>query len=74
MDWLSPREPGTYLQAAALFRALRGDGVTVRSTVDCLLVTLAEEHDVLLLARDRDVRLILRSGRSRARSVSVPEE
>lgn len=28
MDWLSPAEPDTYLKAAALFRALRADGLT----------------------------------------------
>jgi hypothetical protein len=74
MDWLSPSEPDTYLAAAALFRTLRADGVTIRSTIDCLLVILAEEHDVLLLARDRDVGHILRSGRSRARSVSFSDD
>jgi hypothetical protein len=39
-----------------------------------LLVILAEEHDVLLLARDRDVGHILRSGRSSARSVSLSDD
>lgn len=74
MDWLSPREPESYLAAAALFRALRADGVTVRSTVDCLLAVLAEEHDVLLLARDRDIRQILDSEHTRARAPSGPQE
>jgi predicted nucleic acid-binding protein len=73
MDWLSPGEPESYLTAAALYRALRADGVTVRSTIDCLLVVLAEENDVLLLARDRDIRQILRSDKTRARSVAAGE-
>ncbi|HET7710405.1 MAG TPA: PIN domain-containing protein [Thermoanaerobaculia bacterium] len=62
MEWLTPMEPQTYLQAAALFRGLRARGRTVRSTIDCLIARLAEENDVLLLHKDRDLALILESG------------
>jgi predicted nucleic acid-binding protein len=62
MPLLEPREPDSYLAAAALYRDLRARGVTVRSTIDCLVVRLAEEHGVLVLARDRDIRQILDSG------------
>lgn len=61
MDLLTPGEPETYFRAADLFRRLRRRGVTVRSTIDCLIVTLAAEHDAAVLAKDRDVRLILES-------------
>jgi predicted nucleic acid-binding protein len=71
IEWLTPREPETYLAAAALFRDLRSIGITIRSTIDCLLVVLAAEHDVFLLARDRDLRQILESGRTRARPLPM---
>ena len=59
MAWLAPAEPDTYLAAARLFRDLRAKGITIRSTIDCLIVRLADEHDHLVLARDRDLRAIL---------------
>jgi predicted nucleic acid-binding protein len=62
MEWLTPREPETYLEAARVYRELRSRGITIRSTIDCLIATLAAEHDVLLLSRDRDLRLIVESG------------
>ena len=71
MDCLTPREPDSYLAAAAMFRELRAQGVTVRSTIDCLIVTLAAENDVLLLARDRDIRQILEAGVSAAHSLPL---
>ena len=69
MECLSPREPDTYYAAASLYRKLRAQGITIRSTIDCLIVRLAEESNVLLLAKDRDISLILDSGLVEARSV-----
>lgn len=71
MDWLTPRQPQTYLSAAALFRQLRAGGITVRSTIDCVIARLAEEHDALLLAKDRDLRLIVDSGLVAVRSMPL---
>ncbi len=51
-----------YLKAAELYRSLRRRGVTVRSTIDCLVAVLADENGCAVLARDRDLRLILGSG------------
>ena len=62
MDWLTPREPETYIRTADLYRELRSRGVTIRSTIDCLIARLAHEHNVLLLSKDRDIRLIIESG------------
>ena len=62
MEWLSPREPETYEAAAALYRRLRKKGISVRSTIDCFVVRLAEEHGCCVLARDRDISRILDSG------------
>ncbi len=62
MDWLSPEEPKTYLSAAELYRRLRARGITIRSTIDCLIAVLAQEHGAFILAKDRDIRLIVESG------------
>ena len=61
MEWLTPREPKTYLEAARLYRQLRAQGVTIRSTVACIIVKLAEESDVLLLSKDRDLQRVVDS-------------
>jgi predicted nucleic acid-binding protein len=62
MIWLEPRGRETFFDAARLYRDLRARGITVRSTIDCLVVCLARENDCLLLARDRDLRYIVGSG------------
>ena len=69
MPCLAPMEPDTYLSAAALFRDLRARGVTIRSTIDCVIARLAEENSALLLAKDQDMRLIVESGLCRIRAV-----
>jgi len=61
MEWLTPREPETYLDAATLFRKLRSRGITIRSTIDCVIAGLAHENDALLLSKDRDLQLIIES-------------
>jgi predicted nucleic acid-binding protein len=71
MECLAPVEPDTYFAAAELYRGLRSRGVTIHSTIDCLIVRLAELHDVDLLARDRDLTRILESGLTTARAVSL---
>lgn len=40
--------------AARLYRAARARGVTVRSTVDCLIAAVALRTETPVLARDRD--------------------
>lgn len=62
MTFLEPAGIATYLKAADLHRALRRRGVTIRSTIDCLLAVLAAENGCDLLFRDRDLRLIVGSG------------
>jgi predicted nucleic acid-binding protein len=61
MEWLTPNEPDTYINAAHLFRQLRGRGITIRSTIDCVIASLAAAHDVLILSKDRDLALIIES-------------
>jgi predicted nucleic acid-binding protein len=60
--FLEPSGVGLYLRAAELYRSLRKQGVTVRSTVDCIVAALAEEADCALLARNSDMDAILDSG------------
>jgi predicted nucleic acid-binding protein len=57
-----------YVRAASLYRSLRKRGVTVRSTIDCLIAILAEENACAILARDRDLSAILSSGLVAARA------
>jgi predicted nucleic acid-binding protein len=71
MESLAPREPESYFAAANLYRELRARGVTVRSTIDCLIACLAEENEVRVLAKDRDIVGILDSGLSRARGLNA---
>jgi predicted nucleic acid-binding protein len=60
--FLEPSGIAVYLRAAALYRSLRKQGVTVRSTVDCIIAAVAEDADCALVARDRDMDAILDSG------------
>jgi len=68
MNCLTPLEPESYLASTVLYRNLRRRGISVRSTMDCLIARLAEAG-VFLLAKDRDMRHILASGLCGARSV-----
>lgn len=43
-----------YEEAARLYYRCRRGGVTVRSTIDCLIARVAIEHDVALLHDDSD--------------------
>ena len=61
MEWLTPKEPETYIETADLFRRLRARGPTIRSTIDCVIASLAAHHDALILSKDRDLTLIVES-------------
>lgn len=50
--------PGSYAEAARLFMKCRKRGLTVRSSVDCLIARVAIEHDLYLLHNDRDFEAI----------------
>lgn len=50
-----PLDPvASYLEAARLYARCRRAGVTIRSTIDCLIAQVAIEHGLLLLHDDRD--------------------
>jgi predicted nucleic acid-binding protein len=54
----SPLEEEVFTNAVDLYRMARRAGVTVRSSVDCLIAACAIRHDVEVLHRDRDYAAI----------------
>jgi predicted nucleic acid-binding protein len=71
MEWLSPREPDTYIEAADVFRRLRARGLTIRSPIDCVIAKLAAQNGALILSKDRDLALIVESKVLDLRSMPV---
>lgn len=57
--------------AVELYRAARRAGVTVRSSIDCLIATSALRHDVGVLHFDRDYTALARVSPLRQRTVRV---
>ena len=56
----SPLGPERFEEAAALYRAARRAGVTVRSGVDCLIAACAIHNGLAVLHDDRDFDLLAR--------------
>lgn len=54
----SPMEESLFLEAASLYRAGRRRGLTIRSSVDCLIAACALRHDMPVLHSDRDYELL----------------
>lgn len=53
-------DPGSYVEAARIHYDCRRRGLTVRSTIDCLVAQIALEHGLPLLHDDRDYDAIAR--------------
>lgn len=53
-----PMPRKTFQAAADIYREGRRRGLTVRSTVDCLIAAVAIEHQTPVWHRDRDFRQI----------------
>ena len=50
-----PIDPvGSYSRAAKIYLDCRKRGITIRSTIDCLIAQIALEHNLLLLHDDKD--------------------
>jgi predicted nucleic acid-binding protein len=64
----SPLGEALFLEAADLYRRARRAGVTVRSSVDCLIAACAIRHDCEVLHRDRDYAGLARISALRERS------
>ncbi len=50
----SPLSEGVFIEAVGLYRTARRNGLTVRSSVDCLIASCALKNDLTVLHRDRD--------------------
>lgn len=44
----------SFIQAAEIYFNCRKKGITIRSTIDCLIVQTVLEHDLFLLHNDKD--------------------
>jgi predicted nucleic acid-binding protein len=57
-----------HTMAVDLHRAARRRGLTVRSSVDCLIAAYAPRHDLEFLHRDRDYQALAQLSRLRERN------
>lgn len=62
LTYLEPPGIDLYLRAASVYRELRRRRRTVRSTIDCVIAAIAEASGCRLLARGRDLDVIVSSG------------
>lgn len=67
----SPLAVGVFLEAVDLYRRARRVGVTVRSSVDCLIAACALRHDLEVLHVDRDYDALSRVAPLRVRRLAI---
>jgi predicted nucleic acid-binding protein len=65
----SPLPQNVFIDAVTLFRAGRRAGVTIRSSVDCLIAACALRNDLEVLHRDRDYAELARVSGLRQRGI-----
>ncbi len=65
----APLETAVFDEAVDLYRLARRIGITVRSSVDCLIAVCAIRNDLTLLHHDRDFDRIARISPLRSRSL-----
>ena len=53
-----PMAHASYIKAAEIYRSLRRKGITIRKPLNCMIASVAIEHDIPLLHNDRDFDLI----------------
>lgn len=68
----SPLEAAVVEDAVDLYRRARRAGLTVRSSVDCLIAACALRHDVTVFHHDRDYPKLARVSALRVRSLRAP--
>lgn len=66
----SPLGEGVFLEAVDLYRRARRAGITIRSSVDCLIAACAIRHDLTVLHDDRDYPAIARISALRQRPIT----
>ena len=64
----SPVAEDVFSQAVDLYRSTRRAGLTVRSSIDCLIAACAIRHDLEIVHRDRDYTAIAEISALRQRS------
>lgn len=65
----SPLQQTVFLEAVGLYRTARRAGITVRSSVDCLVAACALRHDLEVIHRDRDYPALARVSPLRQRGI-----
>jgi predicted nucleic acid-binding protein len=60
-----PMRKATFVRAAEIYRSLRKIGVPIRKPVDCMIASVAIEHDIRLLHNDRDFDYIAKHSKLR---------
>ena len=65
----SPMSASLFEDAVRLYRTARRQGITVRSSIDCVIAACAIRHDLEVLHRDRDFTHIARVSSLRARAL-----
>ena len=66
----SPLGSHVFEEAVGLYRAARRIGVTIRSSVDCLIAACALRHDLTVLHRNRDYPSLGRVSPLRSRALA----
>lgn len=56
----SPMEESLFIEAAGLYRSARRQGLTIRSSVHCLIAACALRHDMPVFHKDRDYDILAR--------------
>jgi predicted nucleic acid-binding protein len=54
----APMAESLYMEAVALYRSARRQGITVRSSIDCLIAACALRHGLTVLHHDRDFKAL----------------
>ncbi len=65
----SPLAEDVFREAVGLYRSARSNGLTIRSSVDCLIAACALRHDLEVLHWDRDYDHIALVSSLRARNL-----
>ncbi len=65
----SPLTAAVVEEAVALYRAARRQGISIRSSVDCLIAACAIRNHLTVLHRDRDYTFLTRIAPLMERSV-----
>ena len=65
----APLTRALFGEAVDLYRTARGHGLTIRSSVDCLIAACALRHDLTVLHTDRDFEALSRVSPLKQRTV-----